>query len=645
MTTHPYPWKRFWFARMAGPAPWGDGLLPDPEGPLGPYMQPRPATLADLLEAPCLALLGEAGMGKTRWLDAAWPEIEAAVAASGDRPLRLNLGEYGDEGRLVDDLFGVNGLGGWDPTKQVLHLYLDSLDECQLRIGQLTTLLSTRLMKLPADRLRLRIISRSADWPAPFEDRLRGHWGRTAVSAYELAPLREVDVASVAEVHGLDPTAFLSEIRDRDVVGFARKPVTLEFLLREYAERRELPQSRRQLYLRGCRHLCQETPTRVEANLPARFEVDQLFSAAARVAAAAVFSGRPLVWEDPAADQGGDFDVLVSDLVGGTEPAVGSDVAITGALIAAALRTGLFSPRGEGRFAWAHQSYAAFLAAWYIVEHGLELGQIRDLLLHPDGRVTPQLRDTAAWLASLDRRTFAVILAAEPELLARADLQSLTEEDRAAATDALLQACDTGNLVEQPWDLRADYRVLNHSGLAAQLRPYLLDRSRDVLTRRLAIEIAEACRLRDVQHDVVDLTLDATEPITLRVRAALALAALGDDAARARLRPLMFTGPEDPDDELKGATLWALWPTAITVDELFAALTPARNSGLLGNYGMLTGRILSRLSEADLPTALRCTSQLPADNYLLDELVREIFDLAWEHIRNPAVLTPSPTWC
>jgi hypothetical protein len=82
---------------MAGLAPWGEGFLPDPAGPMGSDLRLRPATLAELLEAPCLALLGEAGMGKTRWLDAAWTEIQTAVAATGDGALRLNLGEYGSE--------------------------------------------------------------------------------------------------------------------------------------------------------------------------------------------------------------------------------------------------------------------------------------------------------------------------------------------------------------------------------------------------------------------------------------------------------------------------------------------------------------------------------------------------------------------
>ena len=128
-----YPWKRFWFLRTEIPLPWSEDFLTDPEGLYGPYMTAQPVSQRQLLDAPCLVMLGESGIGKSFWLEAAWPEIEAEITAHGERTLRINLGEYGNEVLLVEDLFGPSGLGGWDPTSQRLHLYLDSLDECQMR--------------------------------------------------------------------------------------------------------------------------------------------------------------------------------------------------------------------------------------------------------------------------------------------------------------------------------------------------------------------------------------------------------------------------------------------------------------------------------------------------------------------------------
>ena len=98
-----------------------------------PERQAFDALFQDNCEKRILMFCGESGIGKSFWLEAAWPEIEAEITAHGERTLRINLGEYGNEVLLVEDLFGPSGLGGWDPTSQRLHLYLDSLDECQMR--------------------------------------------------------------------------------------------------------------------------------------------------------------------------------------------------------------------------------------------------------------------------------------------------------------------------------------------------------------------------------------------------------------------------------------------------------------------------------------------------------------------------------
>ena len=49
---------------------------------------------------------------------------------------------------------------------QNLHFFLDSLDECLLRIDTVAALLGEELPKYPIDRLHLRIACRTADWPA-----------------------------------------------------------------------------------------------------------------------------------------------------------------------------------------------------------------------------------------------------------------------------------------------------------------------------------------------------------------------------------------------------------------------------------------------------------------------------------------------
>jgi hypothetical protein len=113
----------------------------------------------------------------------------------------------------------------------------------------------------PLDRLLLRVVCRVSEWPRRLEDGLATLLGSdgaggivlsstdagAAVQAYELAPLRRVDVVRAAEAEGLDAAAFLREVARMEVAPLAGKPVTLRFLLNLYRAHRAFPRSQAEL--------------------------------------------------------------------------------------------------------------------------------------------------------------------------------------------------------------------------------------------------------------------------------------------------------------------------------------------------------------------------------------------------------------
>jgi len=76
------------------------------------------------------------------------------------------------------------------------------------------------------------------------------------------------------------------------------------------------------------------------------------------------------------------------------------------------------------------------------------------------------------------------------------------------------------------------YGKLKHPNLAEQLRPYIVDCSRQIDARDTAINIAEVCKVGELQDELVNLALNSSESITLRVSAASAIASIGDEQAR-----------------------------------------------------------------------------------------------------------------
>jgi predicted NACHT family NTPase len=596
---------------------------------------------------PCLALLGEPGIGKTHAMQAERKAIDTKIEKEGGQTLWLDLRSYGSEDRLVRNLFETTTFASWAKGIHRLHLFLDSLDECLLRIDTLSALLIDEFKKYPIERLYLRIACRTADWPKSLEDGLRQLWGDDAVGVYELAPLHRVDVIEAAKANDLAPEAFLREIDRMEVVPLAIKPVTLDFLLNTYRRNRQLPSTQAELYLQGCRLLCEETSdSRREARLTGVLTAEQRMAVAARIAAVIVFANRYAIWTGLDRGDVPEEDTTIQELSGGSEGVDDEQFQVTQTAVKETVATGLFSSRGPSRMGWAHQTYAEFLAARYLVEHTMTITQMMGLIVHPgdpDGKIVPQLHEPAAWLAGMTPAVFRAVMRVGPEVLLRSDVATADVKDRAALVETLLRLYDEERLSDRDLDIRLRYRKLAHPDLAEQLRPYICDDNKGVVVRRAAIDIAEACELQTLQDDLADIALDPYQPLAIREKAAYAVGRIGDDATKAKLK-LLATGQagEDPDDELKGRGLWAVWPGHMTVEELFAVLTPPKRPNLLGVYRMfLSSELVRHLRPPDLPTALKWVAEQGARPVLpdpFDELMDAIMLQGWEHVESPGVI-------
>ena len=84
----------------------------------------------------------------------------------------LDLRSIGSEERLTRKLFENEKFRNWQQGNHRLYLFLDSLDECLLRIDTLASLLIEELGGCPIDRLGIRIACRTADWPSHLEEGL-----------------------------------------------------------------------------------------------------------------------------------------------------------------------------------------------------------------------------------------------------------------------------------------------------------------------------------------------------------------------------------------------------------------------------------------------------------------------------------------
>lgn len=621
----------------------------DPDAKYGKHRNPDLHSFNAIAEYPCLVLLGEPGIGKTSTMQAEKESIDTDIEEEGGETLWLDLRICGSDYQLDKELFESEKYTRWLGEDHRLHIFLDSLDECRLQVKNVASILGARLKLLRSDqvqRLYFRTGCRTAEWPETLSDDMKSTWGDESVGIFELTPLRRVDVITACVENGLNPEAFIYDVQKAEATPLALKPVTLRFLLDIYKKHGEFPSRQTDLYLEGCRLLCEETNRERLDNIGrvSALSANQKLAVAARIAAVTVYSNKFAVGTEPVSGNLEEGDVPIRDLAGGSEFVGDDEFAVGEDEIRETLATGLFSARGREKLGWAHQTYAEFLAARYLVQRGVGIKQMMSLITHPDdehGRLIPQLHEASAWLASMSPEVFRKITELDPEILLGSDIASADTRDKEAVVETLLRLYDEEKLLDVGYAPRNRYRRLSHPGLAEQLRPYIADSSKGFVVRRVAIDIAEACELRDLQEDAAAVALDPEQEIYVRKEAAHFVARIGDSQTRRTLRPLaMGEAGEDPENDLRGNGLRAVWPEHMTAEELFDALEMPDSSYFGAYWGFVNREISESLRPEHLPAALAWVERQNRHVHMpfgLGELMDEVMLKAWDHLDHPEV--------
>lgn len=571
--------------------------------------------ITDLAEAGSFCLLGEPGAGKTTALHAVVRGIRGVDGAQEgeDAVLWVPMAEVADSGtfreRITVPVLDRVPAAPAQPSDG-LTVVLDGLDECPMSGGGKVVAGLLKQLLGRADVLRLRVLAgcRSAEYQQSVHEVLAG--ALESFARYELVPLRRGDVRELTASRGVDADEFLREVTRTGTGPLAALPLSLDLLLRHFSVTRGLEGSAADLYETALRALAGEPDPDRD---PARVLVpgDQVLAVASRLCCYLLLCGRTGFWTGQRGQMSeGDLDPY--SLAGGQERQAGGTFPVTKQVIAAALRSGLFTARGPRRVVPAHAAFAGFLAARYLASRELPDIQLRTLLTvtTPAGSgLIPALRETTAWLIALRPQAASWV--------SNADLARLAAY-AAVIPDAGVRSLMTERMLADPEGFLAGGwrrpRNLAHPGLATQLLPVLTavaDPSAGQPTREqsyLAVTLAAEADAATVLPPLLAIAARTDLDASLRARAAHTAAGL-DEAAAAPVLQEMLTEialqpDHDPDDEIRGTALDALWPGYLTAEELVTQLTEPKQDNLVGAYYLFRHGLPARLSDGDVPHLL-----------------------------------------
>ena len=586
----------------------------------------------EIRHIPCLILLGEPGIGKTYAVRREQQELDTRIGNTANRTLWVDLSGCSSVESVRSELFERDNYRDWKAGAHRLTMFVDSVDEAGVPVGHVVTAIGNELADAELNRLQMRIVCRDYAWSLTLAEALehvwRSHGGTVEkVAVLQLAPLSLNDIRLAAEANSgaiSDPESFLNELEAADALPLAMVPITLDMMLKEPGY---LTSSRTELYEYGSKRLI-----RGDRDLTST-EVDKRFAIACRIAASMVFGRKDAV------------DVIAPVVHEASELLAVRDLLPDGAChsderhIRETLDSSLF--QGSIKRTWRHLSYAEFLAAQYLNDESISVSEILEVTVAPDGMFPPNLHDCLRWLIELRKDILPEIISRQPLVVLAGDLSHLSDSEFEKLFATLLNLPDPRVYRREAWNLR-NFRA-GHPSARRLLVPYLADTSGSPYLRHFVLRLMRQLDVSDIDDVLARIALNANEDDALRHSAAHRICEVGQVEAKLQLKPYIHGKDDDPDDELKGCALQALWPDHLTADELFGALSPPKRENLVGSYRvfLFEGSVVNKLQPVDLPTALRWVAAQPTRfemSRILNDLPSAIMRKAWENIHIQGVM-------
>ena len=469
-------------------------------------------------------------------------------------------------------------------------LFLDGLDESRAGTEDGRTPLDDIRRKL--NRLgciSFRLSCRWADWMAANDkEALKDVAADGSVTVLRLDPLSEKDIKTIlAKNHDCkDPDGFMKAARERGVHVLLSNPQNLNLLAKSVSQG-TWPNSRKETFDQACRLLVREPNGEHSAANPLSADTAALIEAAGRLFAMHLLAGVAGYTLPDRAEPDGDFPSF-TEVYGGVGDPTARKV----------LGTRLFVGVSEGKLAPAHRQIAEFLAAQYIshlIDLGLPLARILALITGFDGELVPSFRNFVSWLAVHHKQSRKRLSQLNPSgLIYDGDQQTYSPDEK---RDIVLNLRRESSW--NPWCSRSVGRV---TGIGAIVSPELEGTVREILTNgergheqqsyvmllmQMLADGEPLPALADVLEQIVrdptwnqgvrSATLDVLSSYHTRGH-------LGTEMLRSMLVAIESDTLDDPEDELLGILLKALYPNVLTIAETQRYLRKPKLTPVVGEY-------------------------------------------------------------
>ena len=480
-------------------------------------------------------------------------------------------------------------------------LFIDGLDE--IRAGTSDARHSLDGIRQRLDRLgkpAFRLSCRAADWLGNNDVVKLSSVIRDGIepTVLLLDSLNDADVERILRSFPYvdEPQAFIADARKRGMEDILRNPQTLELMARAVAKDGTWPKDRLDTFEMACLQMAAEANE--EHLLAGRSPgAENVLTASGRICSMLLLSGNSgCILHNNGAQDG----YLPLDSFG--EDGNGS--------FRFALATRLFKSVGPERFVPIHRHIAEFLGARYLswtIDDGLPYGRVTALMTGYDGRVVSELRGLSAWLAALSGPARNDLIARDPTGVGLyGDIRHFRASEKIDLLEAL---AGEGTRLGGGDRLARAFSSLSVPDLEEQFKELLKEPSDsgDSITFVLFVlrVLSHGTPIPSLKEPLFGLVRNDSLPSAVRAAALRAFIRScidhGEKSARlkALLEDVQSNGVPDPDDQILGVLLFALYPDELPPARVLDLLREPRLPNFFGTYFLFWSRGLVSQSNSD----------------------------------------------
>lgn len=478
-------------------------------------------------------------------------------------------------------------------------LFIDALDEITSGPAPGMTPLGQIRQKLQQLGIqKFRISCREADWRGDADgEALKRLVGNDNFAELHLTLLSHAQsVALIAHWQASPESqaeAFMQEAQRRDLEGLLDNPQTLSLLVTAIGGTgNPWPASKTQTYEMACAQLVREHNDEHLANSrDSTPPDDQTLLAAGYLCAVILLSGSAAIALQRQ-NQSRAGVVILPEL---NNTATASDLRTC----RVALHTSLFRCTSRsGEFVPVHRTVAEYLGAHYLasrIHADLPASRVLALMLGEDGGLVPELRGLHAWLAAVAPTNLRRELIAHDPLgvVLNGDVRAFLPAEKRALLDALQQEASQDPSFRRGNWASHSFGALATADMEENFKALLQSPDRSPVHQELL-----GCVLDAMEHGqhmttlasvLVQVVRDKTYKTDVRTRA---LRVLIRDASHNASWPLLMqlltdihsNTLEDPEDELLGTLLQALYPDHLSPAELLQHFSKPKIDSNWGSY-------------------------------------------------------------